>query len=61
MCLNSLSVFKFASACKIISPHLPQFPPYGHHFGIYFSLLHETIPSHHFQAINLTFTSSINI
>jgi len=43
------------------SPHFHPSHHHGPHFGMYFSLLQETIQSQPFHDITLIFTSSINI
>ena len=61
LCIYSERVLIFSFVCRKTCPPSPPSHHRGPHFGIYFSLLHETRPSHHFQEITLIFTSSTNI
>ena len=61
LCLYSLRVLMLSSDCIYTAQPFPPSPPRGPHFGMYFSRLHETRPSHHFQAVTWILTSSMNI
>ena len=56
-----MSVVSWVVALSTIFPPFPPSPPNGPPLGIYFSRLHETAPSPHFPALQVSITSSINI